>query len=290
MGVRYPSLFRFRIRIWFRIRFQERFGNAGQIKTILLFRIRFLLFLIRFLVRYPSLFRFRFRIRFRIRFQERYGNAGQIKTILLFRIRFLLFRIRFLVRYERQIKILSCLIHTEEYTVHTNHEKFKTGKMKFESLEVPRKICSKGKAQNNRFKHKFLCLDMEWNGYLYTGFKWENGWPTEAGSNTITGPASPGSSTPAVPAVTAVPSASVVLSTAPPSPEMDTTPLVSTAQPTATTGQLQQQPDIGIQVNTQEPHSKEEKADAKSSYTGTTYITSQVSDESDDKTDERNTM
>ncbi len=110
---------------------------------------------------------------------------------------------------------------------------------------------------------------MEWNGYLYTGFKWENGWPTEPGPNTITGPASPGTSTPAASApaadAAAAPAHPPVASGAPspPSPGMDTTPLAYTA----TTGQLPQHPDIGIQVNTQEPHSKEEKGDADSSYT-----------------------
>jgi hypothetical protein len=208
--------------------------------------------------RYPTLFWFG------IRFQVRYGNAGQIK-------------------------ILSCHTqNTEGYTVQQNQEKFKISKSKFEFsnvLEVFRQKGSKCKEKNNRFKLIFLCLDMEWNGYLYTGFRWENGWPTEAGSNTITGPALPGSS---APAVLAAPTA---LSTAPPSPELDTTPLVSTVQPSvAATGQLQLQPNIGIQVNSQEQHSKEEKGDIKSNCTGTSYITSQVSDESEDEADKQNTM
>jgi hypothetical protein len=103
----------------------------------------------------------------------------------------------------------------------------------------------------------------------------ENGWPTEAGSNTITGPASPGSSTPAAPP------------TAPPPPEMDTTPLVTTVQSPQASTQLQINTDI--QVNSQSQHSKEEKEDNESNCTGTSYVTSQVSDESEDEADGRNT-
>jgi hypothetical protein len=68
---------------------------------------------------------------------------------------------------------------------------------------------------------------------------------------------------------------------------MDTTPLAASA----TTGQLpQQQQDTGIQVKIQEPQTEEEKGDAESCYTGTSYITSQVSDESEDESDERSVM
>jgi len=154
-------------------------------------------------------------------------------------------------------------------------------------LKCRRKIDTRVPVKNIKFKHKHFCLDMEWNGYLYTGFKWENGWPTGSGPNTITGPASPGTSTPAASAPAAdyaaapahPPAASGAPS--PPSPGMDTTP--------GQLPQLPQHPDIGIQVNTQDPHSKEEKGDAESSYTGTSYATSQVSDESEDETDDRST-
>jgi hypothetical protein len=52
----------------------------------------------------------------------------------------------------------------------------------------------------------------------------------------------------------------------------------------------QQQQDTGIQVKIQEPQTEEEKGDAESCYTGTSYITSQVSDESEDESDERSVM
>ncbi len=199
---------------------------------------------------------------FLIRFQVRYGTAG-LHTIHPYNT------------------------HRVELTVFRNKGKLKKRKRYLDNKKIIRKPSEKDKEKNNSFKPKIFCSDMEWNGYLYTGFKWENGWPTEAGSNTITGPASPGSSSPVVLAG-AAPPAPAVLSTSPPSPEMDTTSLVSTVQPPAAMGQ--QQPDPNIQVKIQEPHSKEEKGDAESDCTGTSYITSQVSDESEDEADERNTM
>jgi hypothetical protein len=236
----------------------------------------------------------RIRLLLRYEVQIRYGKKDKIK---LLRQGSFLNRIRFLLQYGEQIKAMRPFDNKKEFTVLSFYGIFKLvcTKVSLASLESRRKTDPKVTVKNIKYKHNNLCLDMEWNGYLYTGFKWENGWPTEAGSNTITGPASPGTSTPAAvdtaPALAADAAAAPVHppvssgALSPPSPRMDTTPLASFA----TTGHLPQHPDIGIQVKSQEPHSQEEKVDAESSYTGTSYITSQVSDESEDETDDRST-